>query len=266
MKTDMTAILPEVCLSHILSFTSPRDACRSSLVSPIFRSAANSDTVWERFLPSDYQDIISNASLPAETFSSLSKKELYFHLCNNPIIIDNGTMCFTLDKRSGKKCYMMGARGLSITWGDQPKHWSWTCRPESRFPEVIELMSVSMIGFKGNIETKILSPETTYVAYLVFKFAEYRFGFKQCHVNFYVKYKKEEAKTRRVFLDPPAGMPQLCRERGDGWMEIEMGEFYNEKEEDDDGIVKYSVWEIDNWYIKLGLIIEGIELRPKQCL
>ncbi|XVE84773.1 hypothetical protein DITRI_Ditri17bG0039500 [Diplodiscus trichospermus] len=131
LKMDMTAILPEVCSSHILSFTSPRDACRSSLVSPIFRSAANFDTVWERFLPFDYKDIISNAYLPVENFGSLSKKELYFYLCNNPIIIDNGTMCFTLDRWSGKKCYMLGARGLSITWGDEPNHWSWTSRPES---------------------------------------------------------------------------------------------------------------------------------------
>ncbi|XWS35115.1 hypothetical protein CRYUN_Cryun21dG0098500 [Craigia yunnanensis] len=264
MKMDMTAILPEVCLSHILSFTSPRDACRSSRVSPIFRSAANSDTVWERFLPSDYQDIISNATLPAENFCSMSKKELYFHLCNNPFIIDNGSMCFTLDKWSGKKCYMLGARGLSITWGDYPNHWTWTSLPESRFYEVAELEGITMVGLKGNIETKILSPKTTYAAYLVFKFAKYRYGFKQCHVNLYVKFKEEEAKTRKVFLDPPAGMPQLSRDRGDGWMEIEMGEFYNEKE--DDGIVKCSVWEIDNWVSKHGLIIEGIEFRPKHCL
>lgn len=45
-------------------------------------------------------------------------------------------------------------------------------------------------------------------------------------------------------------------------METEMGEFYNEKEED--GVVNCCVWEIDNWFSKHSLIVEGIEFRPKQ--
>ena len=47
-------------------------------------------------------------------------------------------------------------------------------------------------------------------------------------------------------------MPKLCQNTGDGWMEVEMGEFYNEKEED--GNVNCCVWEIDNWVSKHGLI------------
>ncbi|KAK6279215.1 hypothetical protein POUND7_019482 [Theobroma cacao] len=83
------------------------------------------------------------------------------------------------------------------------------CPILQKFSEVAELVGITMIGFEGNIETKILSPKTTYVAYLVFKFAECRYEFRQCHVNFYVKFQEKEAKTRKVFLDPPVGMPQL---------------------------------------------------------
>ncbi|BBG92325.1 hypothetical protein Prudu_000035, partial [Prunus dulcis] len=74
------------CISHIVSCTTPLDACRSSLVSSLFRIAADSDIVWERFLPQDYKEIISTS------LNSLSKKDLYFHLCNHPIIIGNGNM------------------------------------------------------------------------------------------------------------------------------------------------------------------------------
>lgn len=85
--------LPEECISHIISFTSARDACRSSLVSPLFRSAADSDVVWEKFLPSDYKDFISQSVLiPETTLNAMRKKRLYFHLCNNPITIGNGNM------------------------------------------------------------------------------------------------------------------------------------------------------------------------------
>lgn len=79
--------LSEGFVSYILSFTSPPDTCRSALVSSLFRSAADSDLVWEKFLPSDYEEIISRSVFPV-VFSS--KKELYFRLCNNPILVDDG--------------------------------------------------------------------------------------------------------------------------------------------------------------------------------
>ncbi|CAI0551494.1 unnamed protein product [Linum tenue] len=78
--------LPEDCLSLILCFTSPQDACRSSAVSPEFHSVAQSDTVWQNFLPSDYRRIIAD-SVPALQFSS--KKELYRKLCDS-VLVDGG--------------------------------------------------------------------------------------------------------------------------------------------------------------------------------
>ncbi|KAH7521803.1 hypothetical protein FEM48_Zijuj07G0071500 [Ziziphus jujuba var. spinosa] len=55
---------------------------------------------------------------------------------------------------------------------------------------------------------------------------------------------------------------QLCRDRGDGWMEVEMGEFFNDGGEDH-GVVVFSLMEIDNYTIKSGLIAEGIKMRAK---
>ncbi|KAL9408676.1 hypothetical protein AB3S75_047122 [Citrus x aurantiifolia] len=89
---DITIALPAECISNIISRTTPRDACRLSVVSPVFKSAADSDYVWENFLPSDYKQIISNFVSDSSLITSLSKKDLYFHLCRNPIIINNGTM------------------------------------------------------------------------------------------------------------------------------------------------------------------------------
>ncbi|XP_042505590.1 F-box protein At2g02240-like [Macadamia integrifolia] len=116
-------ILPEGCISNIISLTSPRDACRSSVISSVFRSATDSDSVWERFLPSDYQQILSSSVSPYLLLFS-SKKELYLHLCNNPLLIDRGTKTLALEKCSGRKCYMIGAKELSIVWGDTPSYWN----------------------------------------------------------------------------------------------------------------------------------------------
>lgn len=151
--------LPEGCIANIVSFTTPPDACVLSLVSSSFRSASVTDFVWERFLPSDYQAIISQSSKPSTLTNYSSKKDLYLHLCHNPLLIDAGKkvlqiksfflsiiihvylsligklinhQSFALDKLNGKICYMLSARSLSIVWGDTPRYWRWTSVPAAR--------------------------------------------------------------------------------------------------------------------------------------
>uniref|UniRef100_A0A2P2M949 F-box protein PP2-B10-like n=1 Tax=Rhizophora mucronata TaxID=61149 RepID=A0A2P2M949_RHIMU len=84
--------LPEGCIAEVLSLTGPRDACRLSAVSSTFRSAADSDAVWERFLPPDYRSILSRSAGGSSLLasSSSSKKRLYFSICDNPILLDDG--------------------------------------------------------------------------------------------------------------------------------------------------------------------------------
>ncbi|KAL9994614.1 putative F-box domain-containing protein [Helianthus debilis subsp. tardiflorus] len=87
-------LLSEGCMRHILAHTSPRDACRASLISRGVKCFANSDAVWERFLPDDDREIISRAVDPVR-YSS--KKELYFRLCDSPVLLDDGNLvscCF----------------------------------------------------------------------------------------------------------------------------------------------------------------------------
>ncbi|XVF65109.1 hypothetical protein PTKIN_Ptkin09bG0220300 [Pterospermum kingtungense] len=257
---DFTKLLPEECMCLIISLTSPRDACRSALVSPALRSVADSDAVWERFLPTDYEEIISNSSSPS--LLSLEKKDLYVYLSFHPILVENGTMSFQLEKESGKKCYMLGARALSVIWGDTPEYWKWISLSESRFSQVPKLRLVWWLEVKGEIETRILSSRTNYAAYFVFKLSMNRYGFSEGTVDLQVNVDGVEAgEVRSVFLDPPEDEPQQALERGDGWMEIEMGEFFNEC--GDDGTLEFSLWEVDTGYSKGGLIIEGIEVRPK---
>lgn len=87
---DFFGSLPEGFVAKALSLTSPRDACRLSLVSSLFRSAAEWDAVWETFLPFDYQKIVSEAEDGGCSLSFSSKKQLYLRLCDHPLIIDGG--------------------------------------------------------------------------------------------------------------------------------------------------------------------------------
>ena len=86
--------LPDLCVAHSISLTSPRDACRLSAVSAAFRGAATSDTVWDRFLPTDWHSLVSRAVYPVEFSSSSSKRDIFFRLCD-PILIDDGKMVST---------------------------------------------------------------------------------------------------------------------------------------------------------------------------
>ncbi|KAE8658454.1 F-box family protein [Hibiscus syriacus] len=260
---DFTRILPEECQALIISLTSPEDACRSAMVSPSLRSVADSDAVWEKFLPCDYHSIVSSSS--SSSLLSLGKKDLYFHLSSHLILVQNDTMSFQLEKRSGKKWYMLGARALSIIWGDTPAYWIWTSQPDSRFPEVAELKLVWWLDVKGKIETRILSPNTNYAIYLVFRL-RYRHtsGFRRRTVGLNVNIDGMiPMGARRVSLDS-RDEPQHLRERGDEWMEVEMGEFWNEC--GDGGSVEFCLKEIDTNFHKRGLIIEGIEIRPKDIV
>uniref|UniRef100_A0A2N9GAG7 Uncharacterized protein n=1 Tax=Fagus sylvatica TaxID=28930 RepID=A0A2N9GAG7_FAGSY len=67
--------------------------------------------------------------------------------------------------------------------------------------------------------------------------------------------------SHSMYLDPPTNMPQLTQVRGDGWMEIKMGEFFNEH--GDDGNVVFSVFDYHAGNTMNGLTVEGIELRPR---
>ncbi|KAK2994720.1 hypothetical protein RJ640_002526 [Escallonia rubra] len=286
---DFFSVLPEGCVSEAVALTSPRDACRLSLVSSTFRSAAESDAAWERFLPRDYQDVMARSApaLPPRAFGS--KKELYLYLCDHPLVIDGGTKSFSLEKCSGKKRFMVAAKDLSIVWGDTPRYWKWTSLVESRFNEVAELVSVCWLEIQGKIDTRMLSPDTVYAAYLVFKLTAGTYGFEYHPAEVSLGIRGVKSETRTVYLDRNGGrsrrfhiMPrriglfnrlrsntavprensaQYPKRRGDDWLEIELGEYVCKGGED--GELEMSVMEVKGGNWKSGLIVEGIEIRPK---
>ncbi|RZC47453.1 hypothetical protein C5167_040418 [Papaver somniferum] len=262
--------LPEGCISDILSLTSPADACRSSLVLTLFKSEADSDALWEKFLPADYQEIISRAFYPFPS-AALSKKELYYRLSDDPLLIDAGLKSFQLEKSSGKKCIMLGAKELAIAWRHNPNHWRWEGHPGSRFPQVAELQWICWFEIRGKLDTTMLSPKTYYAAYLVVRLNGDVYGFNGEPIKAKVKVVGQAgdnssvcSKERLIYFDvggehsPPDPVLEgqyIARERGDGWMEVELGHFYNEGGDSEGWEVHMSVLEIGR--TKRGLIVQA---------
>ncbi|KAJ0237712.1 F-box protein PP2-B15 [Hirschfeldia incana] len=263
-------MLPESCVANILSFTTPADTFSSASVSSVFRVAGDSDFVWEKFLPSDHSGIISSST--RKSFSS--KKELYRCLCES-ILIDNGRKIFKIEKLTGKITYVLSARDLSITWSDQRHYWSWSHRSDSRFSEGARLIMTDWLEIIGKIQTGVLSPSTSYGAYLIMKVTERAYGLDLVPAETWIKVGNGEKKTNMSYLSylddkkqQMAKKDEITRShrrepemREDGWMEIELGEFETGRECDEEVVM--CLTEVKGYQLKGGIVIDGIELRPK---
>ncbi|KAL3645565.1 hypothetical protein CASFOL_010745 [Castilleja foliolosa] len=260
--------LPEECLSHIVSFTSPGDACRVAAISAGFRDASDSDLTWESLLPSDYHEIMSSSVSPVE-FSS--KKDLFRSLSSTPILVDGGKMTFSIDKSTNKKCCMLSARELSIAWSRDHVCWSWKPLLGSRFPEVAELIMVSWLEIRGKLNTRMLSPNTTYIAFIILQLRDRAFGLDKAPFEISIEigdYKTQktlflELDNKRDSKAQDKKKDEVVRARRDTWLKVEMGEFYLNNGKDQNKEVKMWFGEIKGVHLKGGLVIEGIELRPK---
>ena len=135
------------------------------------------------------------------------------------------------------------------------------------------LVKVCWLEIRGEISTKMLSSNTQYVAYFVFKLID-AYGFCYCPAELSVGIHGDQTGTKKACLAPTINEEedgfmsdeewlglQHPIQRNDGWWEIEMGEFFNSGLEDEQ--LGMSLLEIksDNW--KSGLILQGIEVRPK---
>ncbi|PWA74469.1 F-box domain, Phloem protein 2-like protein [Artemisia annua] len=261
-RAGIISVLPEGCISDILSLTSPRDASRAAAISKTFNTAADSDAVWEQFLPPDYRQVIARAVSPVNDFET--KKELYMYLSDSHVLLDRGTLGFKLDKDSGKKCYMLGARDLSIAWHDDTRYWERGHVPESRFAEVAILREGKITKYAEHTwlhwalilrvpinSTNVYKVDSVGLA-VPAKTTVIFGGIRNETSNVYLKQPRAYAHD-----EPPTNAAPTTRK--DGWMEIELGEFYGD--DGDEGKVEMKFQEHDSW--KGGLIVEGIELRPK---
>lgn len=111
MENDYFNMLPEGCVADIVSHTTPVDACHMALVSTTFHSIADSDPVWETFLPRDYRQLISRAVDHHLLASLPSKKDVYLYLSDHPLIIDAGAMVYK------HKIYMMRIFYINCLFG-----------------------------------------------------------------------------------------------------------------------------------------------------
>ncbi|VFQ83577.1 unnamed protein product [Cuscuta campestris] len=140
----------------------------------------------------------------------------------------------------------------------------------------------------------MLSPGTNYGAYLVFSLKSNAYGFNNVPIDASVGISRQEAKTRTVYLgfkrsragpcarvrlspavmrhntSPPSDEENAntgyVRQRSDHWMEVELGDILVTGEEEEECIIEMSFMEVRGGNQKSGLVVQGIEIRPKEAM
>ncbi|KAJ0734299.1 hypothetical protein HanPI659440_Chr11g0418371 [Helianthus annuus] len=123
---------------------------------------SDSDANWEEMLPTDYEDILK---LSKNRIQWTTKKQAYSIMCKGFLIRDGKkrSIWFFLDK-NGKKCHMLSA-SAAATWD----LYSYKLTlPESRFGEAFQCI-FRIPNIISNIQSHLVSPQTTYACYLVYK-------------------------------------------------------------------------------------------------
>ncbi|KAF3604982.1 hypothetical protein DY000_02044785 [Brassica cretica] len=127
----------------------------------------------------------------------------------------------------------------------------------------------------GKIQTGVLSPSTSYGAYLVMKVTERAYGLDLVPAETWIKVGNGEKKTKKSYLSCLDNKKQQMAKkdeifgyyrrepemREDGWMEIELGEFETGRERNEEVVM--SLTEVKGYQLKGGIVIDGIEVRPK---
>ncbi|KAJ3704690.1 hypothetical protein LUZ61_008395 [Rhynchospora tenuis] len=157
---------------------------------------------------------------------------------------------------------MFTARSLDIIHSDNTEYWIWVRTNDSRFTEVAELLKVWWLDIKARIKLNELLPKTKYTARLIFKTLPSSTGldtFQEASVSMGTFKQKKNVCISPSVAVPNVGLPVR---RSDGWMELELGQFYCDNNITGDREVVVGLMETDNYNMKTGLIVGGLEVRP----
>ncbi|CAN1219746.1 F-box protein PP2-B13 [Linum perenne] len=139
-------------------------------------------------------------------------------------------------------------------------YWAW---------KVAMLRTMSWLEIEGKIRAKMLTPNTKYGAYLLIQITDRSYGLdsmpsvvskKNSQVEMMERLMyghRTEVSKSRVAVD---GEGRLPVEREDGWLEVEIGEFFSGESDEE---VRMCLKEVKGYHLKGGLVVEGIEVRPK---
>ncbi|GJZ15232.1 kinase-like domain, phloem protein 2-like protein [Tanacetum coccineum] len=147
---------------------------------------------------------------------------------------------FWFGEINGKKLLVLSAKAVLYKFSDVDL---FTSKPlaQSRFQEVIELLPQQVFYINCTFRSQMLSLDTEYVCYLVFKVSEESQGLDNpVRVRDLLREENEDAEFFIYLITPsPLNVNDITRvpkQREDGWMEIQLWKFNSTPELKDDSL------------------------------
>ncbi|KAJ9181471.1 hypothetical protein P3X46_009599 [Hevea brasiliensis] len=260
--------IPESCVACVFTYLTPPEICNLARLNTAFRGAASSDSVWEKKLPPNYQDLLD--LLPPERYQNLSKKDI-FALLSRPIPFDDGNKEVWLDRVTGRVCMSISAKGMAITGIEDRRYWNWVPTEESRFNVVAYLQQIWWFEVDGVV--KFPFPADIYT--LSFRLHLGRFAkrlgrrvcsFEHTHgwgikpVRFELSTSNGQQASSESCLDEAEQEANGNHKRG-LWLEYKVGEFVVTDSEPFTE-VQFSMKQIDCTHSKGGLCVDSVFIIP----
>nr|XP_043614249.1 F-box protein At2g02240-like [Erigeron canadensis] len=185
-------------------------------------------------------------------------------ILNGYINYEDDEKLFLASEVNEKKQLMLPAKAILCDVSDV-KLFTSKASANSRFPEVIELLPQQIFHINCRIESHMLSQDTEYVCYLVFKISEESHGL-QCPVKVRDLLHPENKKAEFIYFISPSpwnlhDITRVPEQREDGWMEVSVGRFNSTRDlQGDCALVnlKFTSYEGP----MSGVILCGLEFRP----
>ncbi|KAI3703943.1 hypothetical protein L1987_74140 [Smallanthus sonchifolius] len=218
--------------------------------------------------PFDYEDMTKTAEPPLN-YSSIGELR---KLLSKGVVLNGGKTCFSLNKK-GEHSEMISF----VECVDLEFKGKWSSEYNSRFGEAVQL-ALWRLRIHSKIQSQLVSSQTTYASYLVYKLPKDQSDFKppvkvedkeylgSDHIWYiYLVSPKTPVIGPKVDQNThnPVNRPKikgLPQQRNDGWMEVQIWEFQTATTTNNI-MINFELTSCGD-SIPRGLIIQGVEFRP----
>ncbi|KAI7741266.1 hypothetical protein M8C21_008701 [Ambrosia artemisiifolia] len=228
----------------------------------------------ERLLkPESYMDLAEQMVIDHEeifkrsenSIQNVSKEEIW-HMLLNGILIDNGEKIFSLSKVNWKKCHMLRAKAVICDALNEKfyriKHQ--TQLRSCRFEDAVEILCYHEFRIKCEVETRMLSSDTSYACFLVFQLSEKYHGIKYpVKARDLLPYRKQRTNIISFTTQSTMNLSNIKwipEQREDGWMEVRVWEITSDMHNEESIPMDLKLISFEGKFSDL--IISGIEFRP----
>ncbi|KAK9156289.1 hypothetical protein Sjap_003769 [Stephania japonica] len=198
--------------------------------------------------PYNYLNIIK------ESDSNASPDDQLNHIATG-IYLDHKKKMYWVDEKTGCNCFLLFARSLSITWGNDSRYWNWPYMEDTKsntMIEMAELRSVFWLEIRGKLNGSYLSPQTNYEVVFIVKLNREAYGWDR-PVTLKLVQPNGKVQQQQVTLE---------NKKREQYIEICVGEFNSGH--DEKGELEFALLGNESYIGKSGLTIRGVIIRPKQ--